>query len=105
MARTGGLEGIKIMAMDGEARDRLIIYMRRRMAEYGIKLSDLKDKPVAKPTTVSTKPERPVKYRDTKGHTWDGVGERPQWLTHAMNLGLSPSFFEVAKPQGGMYAR
>jgi DNA-binding protein H-NS len=89
------------MAMDGEARERLIIWLRKRMDEYGIKLSDLKDKPVAQAPALAMAPKQgPAKYRDAKGHTWDGSGARPDWLNHAVSLGLSPSFFEVTPSAG-----
>ena len=86
------------MAMDGEARERLIIWLRKRMDEYGIKVKDLKEPVVKAPALAVAPKEAPAKYRDTKGHSWDGNGAQPDWLNHAVSLGLSPAFFEIPPP-------
>ena len=40
---------------------------------------------------------RPAKYRDDAGHSWGGIGKRPQWLRDALAAGKTLKDFEVAK--------
>ncbi|WP_407672635.1 DNA-binding protein [Paraburkholderia gardini] len=55
---------------DGEARERLIIWIRRRMEEFGITVDALA-------TSIEQDvANRPV-YRDAKGNDWNGVGAMP----------------------------
>jgi DNA-binding protein H-NS len=73
---------------DGEARDRLIVWIRRRMNEYGISAEDIAaaieaDKPLA------------PRYRDHKGNEWNGEGVMPDWLKRVQQLGVDVDFFAV----------
>jgi len=39
--------------------------------------------------------KRPIKYRDTQGNTWTGVGQRPRWLVARLTAGASLDDFKV----------
>ncbi|PLZ04314.1 DNA-binding protein [Burkholderia sp. WAC0059] len=71
--------------LDGEARERLILWIRRRMDEYGITMEDL----AAAITEAQTQPM----YRDAYGNTWDGKGELPPWLSRAIHAGQDIEHF------------
>ncbi|MGF6768581.1 DNA-binding protein H-NS [Paraburkholderia sp. GAS199] len=77
---------------DGEARDRLIIWIRRRMAEFGIT-------PEALAESIQYDLDHPALYRDAKGNEWNGLGDAPHWLRAAQNAGVDPDFFRIASPQ------
>lgn len=38
---------------------------------------------------------RPVKYRDSAGNSWQGVGPRPAWLKEALDKGATLDDFKV----------
>ena len=59
------------------------------MAELGVTREEVG---AAKASKVST---LPVKYRDDKGNTWTGVGQRPRWLKARLELGASLDQFKV----------
>lgn len=75
---------------DGEARDRLIIWIRRRMAEYGITIEALGEA-IERDTKLL-----PV-FRDAHGNGWNGEGDMPDWLRAAVNAGVDPDFFRVKR--------
>ncbi|HVE10507.1 MAG TPA: H-NS family nucleoid-associated regulatory protein [Paraburkholderia sp.] len=70
---------------DGEARERLILWIRHRMEEYGISVEAL----AAALTADAATP----RYRDAFGNSWDGTGDRPDWLTRAINAGQDIEHF------------
>lgn len=74
---------------DGEARDRLIIWIRRRMEEFGITPQALAD-------SIQHDLDHPPLYRDARGNEWNGLGETPHWLRAAQNAGVDPDFFRIA---------
>ncbi|MEX3935707.1 H-NS family nucleoid-associated regulatory protein [Paraburkholderia phymatum] len=76
--------------VDGEARDRLIIWIRRRMEEFGITLQALAD-------SIQHDLDHPALYRDAHGNEWNGLGDTPHWLRAAHNAGVDPSFFRIAR--------
>lgn len=73
---------------DGEARDRLIVWIRRRMDEYGISAENL---------AAAIEADRPLTplYRDHKGNEWNGEGDMPDWLKRVQQLGVDVDFFAV----------
>jgi hypothetical protein len=73
---------------DGEARDRLIIWIRLRMEEYAIT-------PEALAASVQYDLDDPPLYRDAKGNEWDGHGNMPDWLSIAKRAGVDPEFFRI----------
>ncbi|CAG4892417.1 H-NS family nucleoid-associated regulatory protein [Paraburkholderia gardini] len=75
---------------DGEARDRLIVWIRRRMDEYGISTENL---------AAAIEADKPLtpRYRDHKGNEWNGEGDMPDWLKHVQQLGVDVDFFAVRK--------
>ncbi len=78
--------------VDGEARERLIIWIRRRMEEFGIT-------PEALAASIEEDLAHPPLYRDANGNDWNGVGEMPDWLSAAKHAGVDPGFFEIEKKQ------
>jgi hypothetical protein len=74
--------------VDGEARDRLIIWIRRRMEEFGITPQALAD-------SIQHDLDHPPLYRDARGNEWNGLGETPHWLRAAQNAGVDPDFFRI----------
>ncbi len=76
---------------DGEARDRLIIWIRRRMEEFGITPQALAD-------SIQHDLDHPPLYRDARGNEWNGLGDTPQWLRAARNAGVDPGFFRITAP-------
>lgn len=74
--------------LDGEARERLIIWMRRRMAEFGIT-------PRALAESIRHDAAHPPLYRDARGNEWNGRGDMPDWLTAARHAGVNPDFFRI----------
>ncbi|RKT10594.1 H-NS histone family protein [Paraburkholderia sp. RAU2J] len=77
--------------VDGEARDRLIIWIRRRMEEFGITIQALAD-------SIQHDLDHPPLYRDARGNEWNGLGDHPHWLRAAQNAGVDPEFFRVEQP-------
>ena len=77
--------------MDERKRDSMIAYLRRRMAQVGIKVTDLAAA-VAEDRTRA----KSVRYRNAFGETWDGKGAMPQWLMQATSAGQSLEHFEVS---------
>ncbi|MGY2492355.1 H-NS family nucleoid-associated regulatory protein [Cupriavidus sp. CP313] len=69
-----------------------ILWVKSRMARYGISLDDL--------VAAGCFSERPsstcVRYRDAAGHTWDGNGDLPDWLRRAVNAGQSADHFRIS---------
>jgi DNA-binding protein H-NS len=83
---------MKTRIADDEARDRLILWLRRRMEEFGITTEAL---------AASMAEDRlyPPLYRDARGNEWNGQGDMPGWLRAAQNAGVDPAFFRIeAKP-------
>jgi DNA-binding protein H-NS len=76
--------------VDGEARDRLIIWIRRRMEEFGIT-------PEALAESIQFDLDHPPLYRDAKGNEWNGIGKMPDWLNAARHAGVSPDFFRLER--------
>jgi DNA-binding protein H-NS len=74
---------------DGEARERLIVWMRRRMVEFGITTEALAE-------SIQRDLDFPPLYRDARGNEWNGQGDEPNWLTAARNAGVSPEFFRIS---------
>ncbi|BFG80893.1 hypothetical protein PTKU46_89270 [Paraburkholderia terrae] len=74
--------------VDGEARDRLIIWIRRRMEEFGITPQALAD-------SIQHDLDHPPLYRDARGNEWNGLGDTPHWLRAAQNAGVDPAFFRI----------
>jgi DNA-binding protein H-NS len=78
--------------LEGEARERLIRWLRRRMDEYGITVQA-----VAESISADKQAERPVLYRDAMGNTWDGYGDMPDWLRRAVAAGQQIDFFRCGE--------
>ncbi|BCF95231.1 H-NS histone family protein [Paraburkholderia largidicola] len=74
---------------DGEARDRLIIWIRRRMEEFRITPQALAD-------SIQHDLDHTPLYRDARGNEWNGLGDTPHWLRAAQSAGVDPDFFRIA---------
>lgn len=85
-----------LLQTDDEARQRLIRYLRKRMAEFGITLAALEEF-IDKSRPVVQLPVRtaPGSYRDAAGNTWDGFGVYPDWMRRAMAAGQLPDHFRT----------
>ncbi|WP_233874664.1 H-NS family nucleoid-associated regulatory protein [Paraburkholderia adhaesiva] len=75
---------------DGEARERLIAWLRRRMAEFGITPEALAD-------SIQYDLDHAPVYRDAFGNEWNGSGAMPNWLRAARDAGVNPEFFRIAQ--------
>ncbi|MBP0591606.1 H-NS histone family protein [Paraburkholderia sp. LEh10] len=79
--------------MDERKRESMIAYLRRRMAQVGIKVGDL-----AVALAEDRKRKKTARYRNATGDTWDGNGAMPQWLDQAVSAGQSVQHFAIEKP-------
>ncbi|CAB3727977.1 H-NS family nucleoid-associated regulatory protein [Paraburkholderia rhynchosiae] len=77
-----------LLDLDGNARERLIVWIRRRMDEYGITMDALSDAIQADAAAT-----RAVMYRDAYGNKWDGHGDKPDWLARAIYAGQNIDHF------------
>ena len=77
--------------MDERKRDSMVAYLRRRMAQVGIKVADL-----AAALAEERMRQKSVRYRNAFGDTWDGKGAMPQWVVQATSAGQSLEHFAVA---------
>jgi DNA-binding protein H-NS len=73
---------------DGNARERLILWICHRMEEYGITLEALAESLEADAAAI-----RAVLYRDAFGNSWNGQGEKPEWLRRAIYAGQNIEHF------------
>jgi DNA-binding protein H-NS len=90
--------------MDELVRERIILYIKRRMKEYGVTAEHLVPPPdeqaetaAAIPKTASTQPVPTpghIQYADAAGNSWDGAGPMPEWLQRAVHAGQSVDFFK-----------
>ncbi|CAB3735630.1 hypothetical protein R8871_06157 [Paraburkholderia graminis C4D1M] len=78
----------RLFDLDGNARERLIAWIRRRMDEYGITIEALGESIAADAAAT-----RAVMYRDAFGNTWDGHGDKPDWLARAIYAGQNIDHF------------
>jgi DNA-binding protein H-NS len=81
-----------IERLDGEARERLIRWIRHRMDEFGITLAAL-----AQSLDSDLKKQKAVSYRDAWGNTWNGRGDLPEWLQRAVAAGQSIEHFRCGE--------
>ena len=77
-----------IAKLDGQARDRLIAWIQRRMEEFGITVDALE-----RSLAADQQAARAIRYQDALGHVWDGHGDVPEWLRRAVASGQSIDFF------------
>jgi len=71
--------------LDGEARDRLIVWLQHRMDEFGITPETL--------AQAIAEADAQPEYRDAFGNIWDGKGEMPEWLLRAIHAGQNIEHF------------
>jgi DNA-binding protein H-NS len=77
--------------LEGEARERLILWLRRRMQECNITMEALQHA-----LQQDIEEVRKIRYRDAWGNTWTGEGEHPEWLRRAVAAGQSVDHFLCA---------
>ncbi|MFM0406324.1 H-NS family nucleoid-associated regulatory protein [Paraburkholderia dipogonis] len=70
---------------DAQTRERLILWIRRRMDECGITESALQ--------AALENDQRQLRYQDAFGNVWSGDGELPAWLKRAVAAGQSIEHF------------
>ncbi|UDG82659.1 H-NS family nucleoid-associated regulatory protein [Candidatus Vallotia lariciata] len=73
--------------MDEQKRQKIIAYIHRQMAEYGISIERLSE--------ALAENIQPILFRDAYGNVWDGKGEMPNWLKRAVYAGQSAEHFRV----------
>jgi DNA-binding protein H-NS len=78
----------RLFEHDGNARERLVAWIQRRMDEYGISLEALSEA-----IEADAAAGRAVRYRDAFGNTWDGRGDKPDWLARAIWAGQTMEHF------------
>lgn len=71
--------------------------IKAQMALFGVTVEDLGGAPPAPARASTTGQKRPIKYRDEKGNTWTGIGQRPRWLRDALLAGASLEQFALRK--------
>lgn len=74
--------------LEGEARERLIVWLTRRMQECNITLEALQHA-----LQQDIDEAKRIRYRDAWGNTWTGDGEHPEWLRRAVAAGQSIDHF------------
>jgi DNA-binding protein H-NS len=74
--------------LEGEARERLICWLRRRMMESEITIEALE-----RALNCDAEDEQMIRYRDANGNAWTGLGEMPEWLCRAVAAGQSIDHF------------
>lgn len=90
--------------MDELVRERIILYIRRRMKEYGVTAEHLMPAPEEQPETPALPKHAAaqampaptpghIQYADAAGNSWDGAGPMPEWLQRAVRAGQSVDFF------------
>jgi DNA-binding protein H-NS len=77
--------------MDERKRESIVTYLRRRMADLGIRPEDVADSIAA-----DQERSRALRYRDASGNTWDGKGDVPRWVVQATSAGQSLEHFAIA---------
>lgn len=107
------------MSESDEAKLAAATWVREQMDRHGLTLDDLLEAgcfaappapvqvvpkatlavtpPVAVPAGPPAEAEKPARvlYRNAMGQSWDGTGERPEWLQRAVNAGQTIDFFRV----------
>jgi DNA-binding protein H-NS len=83
--------------MDERKRDSMIVYLRHRMDDFGIRPADL-----ASFLAAPTEGADTGRYRSAGGDTWSGEGEMPQWLKQATSAGQSIGHLKLS---GGTLAQ
>ena len=68
--------------------------IKAKMAQYGIRISDiagkeLGERSVRKQTAGEPKKKVPPKYRGSNGELWTGRGRRPAWIEAELSKGRS----------------
>lgn len=79
--------------MDERKRESMVAYLRRRMAQVGIKVGDL-----AAAIAEDRARSKSARYRNAAGDSWDGNGAMPQWLSQATSAGQTLAHFAVNAP-------
>jgi DNA-binding protein H-NS len=77
----------QIANLQGAARSEAIGKIRALMAEHGLSVADVTDKPDGRKRDEAPQRQAAVKYRDQSGNTWSGRGLKPRWLTAALQAG------------------
>ena len=89
--------------------DGVVSRIREAISHYGLTAADLGlGNSLAKPSKAAAKtpkaarkarapkPPAAVKYRDDAGHSWVGIGKRPQWVRDALAAGKTLKDFQVS---------
>ncbi|WOD13857.1 H-NS family nucleoid-associated regulatory protein [Paraburkholderia kirstenboschensis] len=77
-----------IERLTGEARERLICRLTRRMVQSQITIEALEHA-----FNRDVEDDQVIRYRDAYGNAWTGLGEMPEWLRRAVAEGESIDHF------------
>jgi DNA-binding protein H-NS len=77
--------------LEGEARERLIRWILRRMQECCITFDALEQA-----LDDEVRECEAIRYRDAYGNTWTGAGDMPTWLRRAVAAGQSIEHFQTS---------
>jgi DNA-binding protein H-NS len=86
--------------LEGEARERLVRWIRRRMKESGITFDALE-----RALCDELRERDAIRYCDAYGNTWTGAGDMPNWLRRAVAAGQSIEHFQTAGVRGAASGR
>lgn len=78
------------------AKPAAVAMVLEQMKQAGLTWADFGVEPIRKKAGGS-QAKRPVKYRDSDGNVWSGVGQRPVWLRTKINEGATLEQFLVPK--------
>ena len=87
----------------------VVARMKEAIAYYGLTARDLGFGTAGSPKAESAKPPKKkaakktrqakqpgtIKYRDTAGNAWTGVGRKPNWFVDALAAGATPESLRV----------
>ncbi|QYD69828.1 H-NS histone family protein [Paraburkholderia edwinii] len=76
--------------LEGEARERMIRWILRRMKECCITFDALEQA-----LDDEVREREAIRYRDAYGNTWTGAGDMPTWLRRAVAAGQSIEHFQT----------
>jgi DNA-binding protein H-NS len=84
------------ISMDERKRESIVAYLKRRMAEFGIKPEDIATSIAADHARLQE-----ARFRDASGNTWDGKGTPPRWVVQAISAGQSLEHFAIDSASNG----
>lgn len=86
----------QISDLQREEKSSAIAQVKSLMAQHGLTLADLGNRPAPAPARARSGAKVPAKYRDpATGQTWSGRGLHPKWLKAALAGGAKLTDFAL----------